>query len=162
MRNLIPDYYASDYGVINSEWLSNHNYRYIFSDLDDTLVAHRDIGDEKLDAWLTKLNEAGITFIGTSNNDNRRAQRFRDQHGVKVIEDSHKPRRKVIQDYIDTHNIDKDQVIFMGDQLLVDIFCGNRLGLDTVLVKPINSNTPISVQFTWLLDHLLLKFLRLR
>lgn len=158
MQLLKPDYTISDFLILTNKWLADRNVRYIFSDLDNTLVAHGETGPKKLDAWLKQLDEAGITLIGTSNNNYERAERFRTRHGVKVIENCGKPRTKVLNDYIQQHNIDKGKTIFMGDQIFVDILCGNRLNITTVLVQPIKGNTPLSVQTTWLFDRSFIRF----
>lgn len=160
MTHLKPDYYVSDYAVVNRDWLHHHGISYIFSDLDNTLVPHGETGDQKLQTWMEELNEAGITLVGTSNNNDERAQLFRDEHGIIVLEDCKKPRTKILKQYLQKHGISIENVIFMGDQLFVDVLCGNRLGADTVLVDPIDKNTPLLVKSAWMFDRLLMKLFR--
>ena len=38
-------------------------------------------------------------------------------------------------------NIKKEETIFVGDQILTDILCANRVGIDSILVKTIDKKS---------------------
>jgi predicted HAD superfamily phosphohydrolase YqeG len=52
------------------------------------------------------------------------------------VEQQHYQQQKIVAQ--DQHNLPHQEVALIGDRLFTDVIAGNRLGLFTVLVKPID------------------------
>ena len=53
---------------------------------------------------------------------------------------SRKPRQGKFKKVLSEYKYSQSEVAIIGDQIPTDIFGGNRIGIFTVLVKPISSN----------------------
>jgi uncharacterized protein len=58
--------------------------------------------------------------------------------------------------------VPKDQVVVIGDQLLTDIFGGNRNGLQTVLVVPVASSDGLATRFNRKVERMIMQKLKRR
>ena len=58
--------------------------------------------------------------------------------GMMYYYKAKKPRQKGYNYIIDKTKVKKENILMIGDQLFTDIYGGNRFGIKTVLVKPIN------------------------
>ena len=61
--------------------------------------------------------------------------------------------RKVIKN----NNLNKEEVAIVGDQLLTDIKGGNRVGITTILIKPISEYDAIFTRFNRLREKRIMK-----
>ena len=60
--------------------------------------------------------------------------------GLPFTTSAGKPRRSALRRVLAQLNVPAAQVALVGDRLFTDVIVGNRLGLFTVLVKPIDAN----------------------
>ena len=60
-----------------------------------------------------------------------------DQLGVSFTSGARKPRRGALRRVIEELDLPPEKIAMIGDRLFTDVWCGNRLGLYTVLVRPI-------------------------
>ena len=74
--------------------------------------------------------------------------------------ESGKPFKKKILKYISNNNLNKENVILVGDQLLTDVFCGNNAKIRVILTDPIVKKDQWTTRFNRLLDRPLRKRLR--
>ena len=57
-------------------------------------------------------------------------------------------------------NLDKKEVVFIGDQIFTDIWGANRAGLISILVSPIDKKEEIQIILKRKLENLILYFYR--
>lgn len=123
---------------LTPEQLAKHNIKGIIADLDNTLIAwNNPDGTPELRSWLKMMDEAGIPVVILSNNNYKRVKRVADQLGIQFSSAAKKPSRKGFRRAIDKLGLSKDEVVIVGDQLLTDVFGGNRLGIRSILVMPL-------------------------
>src|SRR5699024_8749050 len=86
------------------------------------------------------MREHGIYITIVSNNNKKRVRRFSDPVHLPFIYKARKPMTRSFRRAIDDMNLKKDEIVIVGDQILTDVFGGNRLGVHTILVVPIARN----------------------
>ena len=69
-----------------------------------------------------------------------------------------KPGAKGYKKAMETMGTDVKNTLFVGDQLFTDIWGANRLGIQTVLVKPINPKEEIQIVLKRYLERIVLFF----
>ena len=135
-----PSIYIRSFKSIDIGQLKLQGIKLFICDLDNTLVPHyvkfptRDVS-----TFVRKIKDAGIEFILTSSSDKNRTSIFGDKLNVEWHAGLRKPFTRVLNKIIKRHGVKNNEVIYMGDQMLVDIFLANRLKIDSILVNPIVS-----------------------
>lgn len=113
-------------------------YRYIMTDLDNTLVgAKAPLATPELIEWFKLVKEKGFKLLIVSNNNLGRVSAFSAPLNIEFVHTARKPSTSAFQRAMKMMGAQPHETIMIGDQLMTDIFGGNRLGLYTVLVLPI-------------------------
>ena len=141
-KQFSPKLEVSTVFEIDPQLLRENGIRAILTDLDNTLVRtfEPDPTPEVL-AWVRELENAGIQILILSNNSRQRVEPFANQCGLPYIARAKKPLNSGFRQAIKKLDVRMDQTMMIGDQLMTDIFGGNRMGLFTVWVKPIEQET---------------------
>ncbi len=114
-------------------------FKGLIADLDNTLVpAETGLATLELVRWLNQLKDDGLQVIIVSNNHRRRVAKVANALGIPYISRAHKPARRAFRQALEQLQLKPIETVMMGDQLLTDVYGGNRLGLYTILVKPIS------------------------
>lgn len=139
---LIPSIHATNIFEIDINFFVLLKIKYIFADLDNTLDSYKcEVASKRVEEFNKKLKEYGIELIIVSNNSEKRVKKYADSINIKYLYKCYKPFTKKINNYINNNNIDKENCIMIGDQILTDIKCGNKLKIKTLLVDDlVNSN----------------------
>ena len=108
-----------------------------------------------------KCEEVGLKLIIISNNKEKRVQQFSEKLGVDYVFSAMKPLkrgyRKIASDYT------PNEIVIIGDQILTDIFGGNRMGYYTILVDVINyNNEQFKTKLNRFFERIILKKLKLK
>lgn len=140
MNHHIPTYLAQSVYVIDYNKLYANGKRVILFDLDNTLAPYDDSTPTDKQLELNKkLKEIGFRIYILSNNHQKRTKLYTTTFlvdGYLVL--ARKPFVYKIKPFLKKENIEITNTILIGDQLLTDIKCANKLGLDSVLVKSIS------------------------
>lgn len=84
------------------------------------------------------VQSEGFKITIVSNNKKKRVGTFSEPTGVSWIHSAKKPLTRAFRRATKEMNLTKDQVVVVGDQLLTDVFGGNRGGYHTILVVPVS------------------------
>jgi len=143
-KKFIPKEFHNDFFDIDFKKLYNKGYRLILTDLDNTLISYDD--EKPTDKILNKLKELtnmGFEVLIISNNMPSRINVFLEGTDYKGRGNAHKPLltglKKTLK--LAKNNYTSDQIIFVGDQLMTDIYCANRYKAYSILVNPILRKT---------------------
>ena len=117
----------------------------IIYDIDNTLVPHGAPADERAIKLFEHLRKLGIKTCLLSNNKEPRVKSFADQVKSPYIYKGGKPGASGYKKAMGIMGTDVNTTLFVGDQLFTDIWGANRLGIQTVLVKPINPKEEIQI-----------------
>lgn len=114
--------------------------RIILSDLDNTIATYYE-KTPSVDCleWNKTLRKMGFKIYLVSNNHSNRITEYTKNFIVDgYISDAHKPFKGKMERFLKKNNINKEEVIAIGDQLVTDISAFNKLQVETILVKTIN------------------------
>ncbi len=123
---------------LTPEKIKEKNIKVILTDLDNTLIAwNNPNGTKELREWLKEMQENQIPVIIVSNNSNKRVSRVAEQMNLEYLSNALKPSAAGINKIIKKLSIKRENVIFVGDQLLTDVYAANNAKIRSILVKPI-------------------------
>ncbi|GAK06402.1 MULTISPECIES: YqeG family HAD IIIA-type phosphatase [Geomicrobium] len=136
---MVPDQFAESIYDIDFEELKQQGIKGVITDLDNTLVEwdRADATPELLE-WIEMVQSEGFKITIVSNNKKKRVGTFSEPTGVSWIHSAKKPLTRAFRRATKEMNLTKDQVVVVGDQLLTDVFGGNRGGYHTILVVPVS------------------------
>ena len=130
---LVPDFYFESIHAIDLARLRARGVRLLLADLDNTLVPYGvHPPTQPVRAWKQALDQAGITLFLLSNSRKPgRAQRFAEALGIPYEGQRAMARMGAAP----------EETAIVGDQIFTDIWGGNRAGVLTLLVHPIQFGT---------------------
>ncbi|MEY4772173.1 YqeG family HAD IIIA-type phosphatase [Vulcanococcus sp.] len=122
------------------EQLLERGIRALVLDVDRTLLPHR--GSDLppvMERWLRQAQERLPLHLFSNNPSRSRIGGVATRLGVPFTISAGKPRRGPLRRVLDGLDLPAAQVALVGDRVFTDVLAGNRLGLFTVLVKPVNA-----------------------
>lgn len=158
LRTFYPDDYIASTYVIPFEELYKKGYRGLIFDVDNTLVPHGAPADERAIALFERLRNIGFDTCLISNNQEPRVQPFADKVGSKYVFDAHKPSTKNYKKAMELMKTEKENTLFVGDQLFTDVWGAKRTGIKSILVKPIHPKEEIQIVLKRYLEKIVLFF----
>ena len=140
MNYFYPDAYQKSIYTINYDKLKENGIKCLLFDLDNTCVPYVDrTSTKKLKNLFDKLSEQGFKVIIFSNSPKERLFPFKKELKVDCCAKAGKPRKKNFIKILDLYKYDLSEVAIIGDQLVTDIYGGNKVGITTVLVNPMSN-----------------------
>ncbi|MGI2326518.1 YqeG family HAD IIIA-type phosphatase [Planococcus sp. YIM B11945] len=160
-QKFIPSQYVKKVYDITPESLKQKNIHGIITDLDNTLVEwDRPNATPMLVAWLKSMKDAGIQVVIVSNNNEMRVKSFADPLGIPFIHQARKPMGRAFRKALAIMECKRENVVVIGDQMLTDIFGGNRNKLHTILVLPVAQSDGFITRFNRLVERRIMKKLK--
>ena len=153
-----PYEYVENVFSIDYNKLYNSGYKGIIFDIDNTLVHHGDDSTKEIDNLFRYIQNIGFKTIILSNNSEERVKRFLRNIDSLYIYDAQKPKVSGYLKAIEMLNIEKEEVLFIGDQVFTDILGANRSGIANILVKYIRLNNESKIGKRRSLENVILKF----
>lgn len=140
MGKYIPNYLAKSIYDIDYVKLYDSGKRIILFDLDNTLAPYDDVVPTEKQIELNNiLRTIGYKIYIISNNHQNRTKLYTTTF---LVDDylvlAQKPFTYKIKKFLKKNNVNNDESIWIGDQLLTDISCSNKLGIESVLVSSIS------------------------
>lgn len=129
-----PYEHVSSVFAINYEELYNNGYRGIIFDIDNTLVHHGDDSTKEIDELFVSIGNIGFKTMVLSNNTEERVKRFLRNIDSPYICDADKPKTDGYLKAVEMLGIKKEEALFVGDQMFVDIVGANKSGIANILV----------------------------
>lgn len=110
-------------------------------DLDNTLVPWRAYDkQERIISWFKSLQQQGFAVCVLSNGRKEKVDLLSSWLDIPVFGDSRKPARSAFVKASQTLKLAPRQLAMIGDQLLTDIYGGNKAGFYTILTDIIDEN----------------------
>lgn len=157
LKYFLPSDYAASIYEIELDELIEKGIKGIITDLDNTLIEwNRANATPKLIEWFKKVEEKGLLITIISNNNRERVGTFADPLALPFIHDAKKPMSAAFKRAIREMGLQPSQVAVIGDQLVTDVFGGNKLGLYTILVKPVANSDGFWTRFNRKLERMIL------
>lgn len=161
MRILCPNQFLHNVTEINLDYLKARGIKGLLLDLDNTLVGwDSDILTEDLNQWLKQAQAQGFKLCLVSNGIPKRVRYFAKQMGVPAIIPALKPRRAPFRQALKELQLSFQEVAMIGDQIFTDVLGGNRLGIYTILIKPLSKEELRVTKIVRKIERRVLKYLK--
>lgn len=131
-------------------------------DLDNTLLPWKSstVPDD-CRCWIEQARELGLKLCIVSNTHNpRRLNRIADSLGVPAFARALKPRPHGFDRAVEVLGCDREKCVVVGDQVMTDIWGGNRAGMFTILVKPMHRLEFVGTKVSRMVEWAILTYLR--
>lgn len=156
-KSIYPDEYLDSTYEIDFEQLYEDGYRGVIFDIDNTLVPHGAPADERSKKLLNYLRDRGFKIVLLSNNSKARVDMFNEDLHLDCIPMGAKPFLKNYKKAMEIMGTNKENTFFVGDQLFTDVWGAKRLGIRSILVKPINAREEIQIVLKRKLENIVMK-----
>lgn len=157
-NKFFPDEYMASTYVISFEKLFEEGYRGVIFDIDNTLVPHGAPADERAKKLFARLEKIGFQSCLLSNNQEPRVKMFNQDIQTNYIYNAHKPSTKNYVKAMEKMGTNKENTLFVGDQLFTDVWGAKRAGIRNILVKPIHPKEEIQIVLKRYLEKIVLFF----
>ena len=157
LRIFYPDEYVDSTYQIDFEKYYEKGYRGVIFDIDNTLVTHGAPADERSMELFAHLKDLGYKVMLLSNNKEPRVKMFNDAVKVSYIFKAGKPLVKNYLKAMEIMGTDKNNTLFVGDQLFTDVWGAKRTGIHNILVQPIDKKEEIQIVLKRYLEKIVLK-----
>lgn len=136
-KQLYPYKYIDSIFDLPLETLKKKGIRGLIFDIDNTLSPYDcPEPDEKTRQFFARAQRLGFSVCLLSNNSKERVFLYNRQIKVYTVARAAKPLRHGMKQALKKLRLSPAQVLFVGDQIFTDVWCGNRCGIRTVLVTP--------------------------
>ncbi|MBD3109968.1 YqeG family HAD IIIA-type phosphatase [Bacillus sp. AGMB 02131] len=161
LKLFLPAEHVTDIFKITPQALLEKGIKGIITDLDNTLVEwDRPSATPQLKKWFEQMKANGITITVVSNNNENRVKSFCEPLNLPFIFRARKPMGKAFRRALKQMHLKEDEVVVIGDQLLTDVFGGNRSNLHTILVVPVAQSDGFFTKFNRMVERRLMAFFR--
>jgi hypothetical protein len=122
--------------------LKEMGIRAVILDLDNTLVKwHQEEIDDDIMAWLRALQQEKMELCILSNSVlSRRSERIAGRLGCHFVRQAKKPGKQGFNKCLELMNTTARETAIVGDQMFTDILGGNRVGIYTIMVTPLQKH----------------------
>ena len=146
-EKLFPDHYYDSVFEIPYKELRENNIKALIFDIDNTLAPYNiRRPPEKISNLINRLQKMGFKVCLLTNNGKRRLTHFNEHLKLPAYYRGLKPMGSKAKKAMRIMGVTPEVTALIGDQLLTDIWCGKRLKVKTILVKPISKKDFITVR----------------
>lgn len=133
-KSYLKNIYEIDYNI-----LKNKNIKVLIFDLDNTiaLIDQNKVNDETIELFNKLKKDFKIVII--SNNTEKRVSQYGKMLECDYVCNALKPLSKGYNKIKNKYNIKDKEICIIGDQLVTDMFLGNRKNAYTILVDPMGN-----------------------
>lgn len=160
LNKLYPYEYVDSVFSINFNELYKKGYRGIIFDIDNTLVHHGEDSTKEIDELFREIQKIGFKTLLLSNNGEERINRFLKNIKSLYISNAQKPKKSNYLKALKMLNLNKKEVVFIGDQIFTDILGANRSGIPNILVKVMYKENETNFGKRRQLENVILEFYR--
>ncbi len=139
-----PDFIALNIQDINFDVLASYGIKACFIDLDGTVV-NRGSYDVSERIIKTLRSTKMKIYIATNRPKSRDLKNLKDSLNASGVIHPHKfwgkPTKKYFENGLEDKNLQRHEVVMVGDRYIQDIFGANRAGIYSLLIKKLDKPT---------------------
>lgn len=163
MRLLRPAEYRPSIFAVDLDRLRARGIRGLIVDLDNTLGPWRLAEpDPAVREWFRRAQAAGFRICIVSNGGARRVQAVASALAVPAVGRAAKPSGRGFRAALALLGTAPHETAVIGDQIFTDVLGGNRLGLYTILVRPVSPREFLGTRLVRRVERLVLRWLERR
>lgn len=128
---------------ITPRLMEQYGLKGLILDVDDTIVGSSDVEvSEPVCQWVDSLRHLYPIWLVSNNFNQQRIQSIGERLGLPYRSRASKPSLRVIRQVLLEMDLPPEQVAMVGDRLFTDIVAGNRAGMFSILIQPMDSAPP--------------------
>ncbi len=136
---LYPDLYLNNIKEITLQLLKENKIKGLILDVDNTLIDYDKNLLEGTKEWCDNLKQHNIKICILSNtNKVKKVERVAKILDLEYIYFAHKPNKKGFLNAQKLLGLELNEIATVGDQVFTDVLGGNKVGMFTILTKPID------------------------
>ncbi len=133
-----PSIYLNNVKEITIELLNKNNIKGLLLDVDNTLIDFDLKILEGASEWCDNLKQNGIKLCILSNtNKVEKVKKVSKELEIPYINFAKKPSKNGFKKALVLLGLEAKNVAAVGDQIMTDVLGGNRMGIFTILTKPL-------------------------
>ncbi|YAI81236.1 MAG: YqeG family HAD IIIA-type phosphatase [cyanobacterium endosymbiont of Rhopalodia sterrenbergii] len=127
---------------LTPEILTYYHIKGLVLDVDETLVPlQQSQVSQELEQWIETIRQVTPIWLVSNNLSEGRIRRIANTLALPYLLGAVKPSRRKLRQAVQAMKLPVNGVAMVGDRLFTDVLAGNRLGMFTILVKPITDTT---------------------
>ena len=134
LQNFKPSHYYDS--IMSIDFSRFVHYRTIIFDYDNTLTKWSGVIPTNISGKIKKLSKNFELFV-FSNGKQKRVEESCQSLPLKAFGSCYKPQLSKAIRIITAQKIDPKKTLFVGDNMITDIWFSNRLGMTSILVDPL-------------------------
>ena len=158
---LVPYEYVDSVFSIDYQKLVQKGYKGIIFDIDMTLVPHGADSTKEIDALFKTVHELGLKTLLLTNNSEERVRRFTKNIDTLYLCDANKPEPEGFLKAVEMMEIQKEETVYIGDQIFIDIYGANKCGIANILVHYVTAEAETKIGIRRNLEKIILKLYRI-
>lgn len=158
-RKFYPSFKYKSVESIPYSFIEKNHIKLIMLDMDNTIVDyHRENYTPEMKEWAQRMQRSGIKLYILSNSPfEKTVKQIASELGMKYYHNATKPSLRGFKKIQETEKVPKENILMIGDQIFTDIFGGNRFGVKTILVDPINKKESLHTKIKRPFEKVILK-----
>lgn len=157
MDIFIPDIYEQSIYTIDYKKLKKRGIKCLLFDLNNTLASYEiDYPNDELREKMFEL-EKDFKVIIVSNSSKNRVRPFKEKLNIDSSFNSKKPLKKKFKKIMNLYNFKDTEIAMIGDELLTDVWGGNRMNFTTILVNGISEEEPLYTRIERYIERKIIK-----
>ena len=153
INDMVPDLIVKTMYDIPMEYLKEKKVKGLILDLDNTIAPYsQKLPTQENKELLLKIQEEGLQIVVVSNNHKERVEMFMKELDIPSIANAKKPLLKAYRRAKEILALSAHEIAVVGDQIYTDVWGGNKMGMITVLVSPIETKESLFFKLKRLLE----------
>lgn len=154
LKRYIPYACAKNVYEIDPQFFVKEKVKYLFLDLDNTLDSYRQkTPTDKAIRLKDDIEKLGIKIYIISNNTGKRVSYYAKKLNVSFLNSIGKPFAFKINKFLKKNNIDPNEVMMVGDQLITDIAMSNRAKIKSIYVDKLVKEDQITTRINRIFER---------
>jgi len=147
---------------IDFKKLKDKGFKAVIFDIDSTLVPHGSDTTDDIDTLFKEIHSLDLKTLLLSNNSAERIESFNRNIKTTYIPLANKPYKSNFLKAIELLDVDKSEVVLIGDQLFTDVLGANLVGIPNILVQFLMYEHEVNIGKKRKVEKLLLKYYFIR
>ncbi len=140
MEKIYPNLYYTKVEDITIQELIKNKIKLLILDVDNTLIDYYQNLSESIIQWSKEMKGQGIKlYILSNTNDEEKVKKVAQKLEIPYKHFAMKPLKRGFKYIEQKTKISAKNIAVVGDQIFTDVIGGNRSGMFTILVEPIDN-----------------------
>lgn len=158
IRKLVSDFYINSIYGLTAKKVKSIGAKVLIVDLDNTLAPYfLTSPEEKTYSLISSYLKVGLEVIIITNNTYKRTYNYASKLNLDFICSARKPMVGKLRKYLVEHSIPTKGVLYIGDQVMNDMYMAKKLNIRCCLTNPLTKKDHFSTRLIRPIDLYLRK-----